>query len=103
MKNNQLIIATEIKALLKKFSCIEKSALKDFLLLGYVPGSSTIFNSIKKIPPSHLLFYEKGNIKLIPYQNWPKNKYSYSEKFYIAELRSHFRNILSNLKDKKTG
>lgn len=58
-----LIFASEIKALLASGLVereIDKQSLWDYLTFRYVPGPRSIWKNIKKLPPGHLLRFNKG-------------------------------------------
>ena len=62
-KYGRLYFGSEIKALL----CIDEisrqlsiRALDYFITYGYIPGSETIFEDIKKLPPASYLSFERG-------------------------------------------
>lgn len=58
-----LLFASEIKAILASGIVerrIDKQALWDYLTFRYVPGPNSIWANIKKLPPGHLLRFERG-------------------------------------------
>jgi asparagine synthase (glutamine-hydrolysing) len=69
----RLAFASEIKALL---ACpnvdrtIDPAALEDFLAFGVIPGERSIFCSIRKLPPGHLLTVSPENFAASPKRYW---------------------------------
>lgn len=58
-----LLFASEIKAIIASGlveKTIDKQSLWDYLTFRYVPGPNTIWKNIRKLPPGHLLRFEKG-------------------------------------------
>lgn len=91
--NNQLIFASEIKAILRHPSVKKKLSLKSlskYLTFEYIPAPDTIYEDIKKLLPGHFLVYSNKNIKLSPYWNLdytPEKDKDRSEEDYAKELR----------------
>ena len=60
-----IAFASELKALLVLGTPpIDRSAVRDFLLHGYVPAPKTIFRGIAKLPAGHWLDWEDGRIRI---------------------------------------
>ncbi|MDE2295990.1 MAG: asparagine synthase (glutamine-hydrolyzing) [Gammaproteobacteria bacterium] len=60
-----IAFASELKALLVLGSPpIDRSAVRDFLLHGYVPAPKTIFQGIAKLPAGHWLDWEDGRVRI---------------------------------------
>ena len=71
---NQLIFASEIKAILTVEGIdrrVDQDALDAFLSLRYVPGPKTMFQGIFKLQPGHTLTVEDGRVTIRPY--WDLN------------------------------
>lgn len=71
-RNQTLIFASEIKAILKDPEVsvdVNRSAITDYLSLGYIPTPESMFKNIMKLPPAHFMVFEKGNIKIERYWN----------------------------------
>jgi asparagine synthase (glutamine-hydrolysing) len=67
---NTVAFATEAKALLNLpgFSAeVDPVALYGYLHLGYVPGPSSMFRGISKLPPASLLVVEDGRVEISRY------------------------------------
>jgi len=63
--NGSITFASEIKAILKDESISQEldwNALGLYLTLNYIPAPHTIFKSIRKLKPGHILVWHKGNI-----------------------------------------
>jgi asparagine synthase (glutamine-hydrolysing) len=78
-----LVFASEMQALVRVEGIsreLDVGALGNYLSYGYVPAPATIFRSIKKVPPGHLLTWERGEIGLRCY--W---KLRYDPKHVIDE------------------
>jgi len=98
--------ASEIKALLRVpwvSREIDLEALDAFITYGYIPGSKTIFKSIKKLPPASYLTFENRQISIRPYwsiQYEPKNSLSpeeLNEKLLDLFTKSIERHLISDV------
>ena len=90
--NEGLLFASEIKSLLRAPSVkrdIDYSALHHYLTYQYVPSPLTIFAGIKKLPPAHILIYQKGNITIKRY--W---ELSYQNKLQLPSLEDYGERFL---------
>jgi asparagine synthase (glutamine-hydrolysing) len=69
-RDNELIFASEIKAILEcnESRPISESALWTYLAYGYTIGQNTLFAGIKKLLPGHILLYSNG--KLLSRKYW---------------------------------
>jgi asparagine synthase (glutamine-hydrolysing) len=81
------VFASEIKSLLRD-PLIDKSldyrAIHHYLTYQYVPSPLSIFENIKKLPPAHILIYERGKITAKRYWNL-----SYRNKLHLPSLRDY--------------
>ncbi len=60
-----IAFASELKALLVLGTPpIDRSAVRDFLLHGYVPAPKSIFSGIAKLPAGHWLEWEAGRVRI---------------------------------------
>jgi asparagine synthase (glutamine-hydrolysing) len=64
--------ASELKAfkhspLFKPHLSINKQAIAQFLHIGFVPSTASIYSEIKKLPPAHYACYDGQQLKLTPY------------------------------------
>jgi asparagine synthase (glutamine-hydrolysing) len=69
-RNNSLVFASEIKALLE-YPEISRSldidAVQQYLFYGYVPSPRSIFKEIRKLPAGHRMVVEGGKTRIEPY------------------------------------
>ncbi|MDX1777960.1 MAG: asparagine synthase (glutamine-hydrolyzing), partial [Thermodesulfobacteriota bacterium] len=81
------VFASEIKSLLRD-PLIDKSldyrAIHHYLTYQYVPSPLSIFENIKKLPPAHILIYERGKITAQRYWNL-----SYRNKIHLSSVRDY--------------
>ncbi|PID57387.1 asparagine synthase (glutamine-hydrolyzing) [candidate division KSB3 bacterium] len=71
---DKIAFASEIKALLQDKSIsqeLDLQALHDYFTLLYVPGPQSMFSSIKKLPPAHMLEYIDGELSIQKYWTIP--------------------------------
>jgi asparagine synthase (glutamine-hydrolysing) len=89
-----LVFASEIKSLLKDPTLkrsLDYSAIHHYLTYQYVPSPMSIFKSIKKLPPAHMLIYEGGDLKIKRYWNLSyRNKLQLSS---VDEYGERFRDL----------
>lgn len=74
LAGGQLLFASEIKAILAaapELSATDPQAILQYFYFGYIPDPATAFSAIKKLPPGHLLEYEKGEIRVRQYWDLP--------------------------------
>jgi asparagine synthase (glutamine-hydrolysing) len=70
----ELVFASELKALLlhpRMPRTLSTPALARYLVHDYVPAPGTIFRGIHKLPPGHILVYEKGTVRVQRYWDLP--------------------------------
>src|SRR3989338_6712311 len=91
-RKTSFFFASEIKALLEVFPTHpNQQAIWDFLTLGYVPGPHTAFDSIKQVPPAHIMIVDNSGIKIRPYwQLSLEEDKAISEQDAVIELRKRF-------------
>ena len=92
--NNNLIFASEIKAILKSDlikPIINKKSLQELLGLGpsRIPGSG-VFKDIYELRPAHYLIYKKNKIKIKRY--WNVSNKAFNDTF--EETKNKIRNLL---------
>jgi asparagine synthase (glutamine-hydrolysing) len=71
----QLLFASEIKSILSvapELAQIDRAALRQYILFGYIPDPATAFLDIKKLPPGHLLELENGRLSVTQYWDLPE-------------------------------
>lgn len=67
---DKFIFASEIKMVLEALQskpAINTAAISQYLHYLYIPYPNTIYDNIFKLPPAHLLLYEKGEISIKKY------------------------------------
>ena len=72
LKGGGIAFASEIKSMVKFPDLdlsLNKQALWDFPTFLWVPEPETVYSSIKALPKSHYLIFEKNKIKLKKYEN----------------------------------
>ena len=82
-----LFFASEIKSLLRDplvGKSLDHRAIHHYLTYQYVPSPLSIFKSIKKLPPAHILIYEKGDIAVKRYWNL-----SYQNKLHLSSVEDY--------------
>jgi asparagine synthase (glutamine-hydrolysing) len=63
-----IAFASELKALrVLGQPAIERSAVRDFLVHGYIPAPKTIYQGIAKLPAGHTLTWEDGRVRMERY------------------------------------
>ena len=75
LSDGRLLFASEIKAILAaapELSTVNSQALLQYFYFGYIPDPSTAFLRIQKLPPGHLLEFEKGEVRVRQYWDLPE-------------------------------
>jgi asparagine synthase (glutamine-hydrolysing) len=75
LDNGSLLFASEMRAILAvrpDLAQVDQAALLQYMYFGYIPDPATAFQSIRKLPPGHLLEFEKGKIRLRQYWDFPQ-------------------------------
>src|SRR5215471_6501770 len=70
----RLLFGSEIKALLAadpELAAVDPDGLLQYLYFGYIPDPATAFKAIRKLPPGHLLEFERGQVKVRRYWDLP--------------------------------
>ena len=93
LSGGRLLFGSEIKAILAaapELSTINPQALLAYFYFGYIPDPSTAFLGIHKLPPGHLLEFEKGEVHVRQYWDLPEyGTYSpATEEECLAELEA---------------
>ncbi|HUI43495.1 MAG TPA: asparagine synthase (glutamine-hydrolyzing) [Terriglobia bacterium] len=71
----RLLFGSEIKAILAaapELAATDPQGLLEYFCYGYIPDPSTAFTSIRKLPPGHLLEYERGEARVRRYWDLPE-------------------------------
>jgi asparagine synthase (glutamine-hydrolysing) len=69
----KLVFGSELKAVLAHPGvdrALDAAALEQYLALGMVCGSSTIFRRVEKLPPAHVLTVDTGDLQHRPRRYW---------------------------------
>ena len=93
LSGGRLLFGSEIKAILAADSSlaeINSQSLLQYFYFGYIPDPDTAFSAIRKLPPGHLLEFERGKIKILKYWDFPEyGTYSpSSEEECLAQLET---------------
>ena len=73
--DGNLYFASEIKSILAvapELAETNPEALMQYMYFGYIPDPQTAFRQIHKLPPGHLLEFEKGALKIRQYWDLPE-------------------------------
>jgi asparagine synthase (glutamine-hydrolysing) len=89
--NDRLLFASEIKSILAvapELATINRQALLEYMLVGYVPDPITAFLPIQKLPPGHLLEFQSGRVRVRQYWDLPQfgTHHPHSEQECLEEL-----------------
>jgi len=75
LHRGKLYFASEIKSILAvapELAEVNYAALMQYMYLGYIPDPVTAFDGIHKLPPGHLLEFERGEIRIRQYWDLPE-------------------------------
>jgi asparagine synthase (glutamine-hydrolysing) len=91
VQGDRLYFGSEIKAILAvapELAEVNYDALLQYMYFGYVPDPITAFTPIQKLPPGHVLEFERGEVKVRPYWDLPAygTHPPKSEEEYLEEL-----------------
>lgn len=87
---NQLIFASEIKAILEVPGVerrVDLDALESYLTVRYVPGPKTMFKDIYKLQPGHTLTVRNGKLQIHSYWDLQYSEEPRREEELLEELR----------------
>ncbi len=74
--DDRLLFGSEIKAILAESpglsSATDSHALLQYFYFGYIPDPATAFLGIRKLPPGHLLEFERGEVCIRRYWDLPQ-------------------------------
>ena len=95
-----LLFASELKALLVHPGIsrdLDPQALAEYFTHLCVPGDLSIFKSVRKLSPAHLLVYREGKLEARRYwQVQPNPDHSRTDGEWIEELRGHLRDAVDS-------
>ncbi len=75
LHNGVLYFGSEIKSLLAvapQLANVDQAAIGQFFYYGYIPDPYTVFSSIKKLPPGHVLEFANNSIRVDQYWDVPQ-------------------------------
>src|SRR6202166_1928324 len=75
LQGQRLLFGSEIKSILTvapELATVNNEALLQYMYFGYVPDPLTAFATIRKLPPGHLLEFEKGRLQVRQYWDLPQ-------------------------------
>jgi asparagine synthase (glutamine-hydrolysing) len=75
LHKGRLYFASEIKSILAvapELAEINQAALLQYMYLGYIPDPATAFLGIHKLPPGHLLTFERSKLSIRKYWDLPE-------------------------------
>jgi asparagine synthase (glutamine-hydrolysing) len=75
LHRGNLYFASEIKSILAvapELAEVNRAALLQYMYLGYIPDPATAFVGIHKLPPGHLLEFERGKVRIRKYWDLPQ-------------------------------
>lgn len=84
-----LLFASEIKGILQARipRAVDRASLFALMNLGYVPGDGTLLDGVLKLPPSSILVYQDGSVKVSQYWDVPPIDTSMHEDNVVAKLQ----------------
>lgn len=90
VQGNQLVFASEIKAILKVpdiQSDINPQALYHYVGYEFVPAPGTMFRDIHKLPPGHYLSFKEGKAEVVQYWDLHFHEEAHPQTYYEEKLR----------------
>ncbi len=91
LPDGTLAFASELKALLRLPSLsreLDLDRLDAFLALQYVPGPETALRAVRKVPPGHVLVWERGSITVEPYWRLESQPVERSDEEWLEQVRA---------------
>jgi asparagine synthase (glutamine-hydrolysing) len=61
-----------ILAVAPELAKVDHQSLMYFFYFGYIPDPLTAYSTIQKLPPGHMLVYERGNVRVVQYWDVPQ-------------------------------
>jgi asparagine synthase (glutamine-hydrolysing) len=92
-REGEFIFASEIKAILATGLIdpqLDKSAVREYLQLGYVRPERTIYSNVHTLPPAHRLTYKDGAVDIRPYWQLPAVEEGISMENAVEQFRHLF-------------
>ncbi len=96
-KDGDFAFASELKALFKLDveKKINTESVADFLYLGYIPGTTTIYNHFHKLLPGYYAIYQSGILASYPYW-WLDSKIENKVMVDEGEARKELKSLLES-------
>ena len=97
LTNERILFASEIKSILQDPDFVrevDEESIHHFLTYGYIPSPRSIFRGIYKLPPAHILIWQKGHVKIHCY--WDLN---YREKLKLSNQQKYEESFLEIFKE----
>ena len=93
-----LLFSSEMKGLLQAplRRAVDLEALHAILNMGYIPGAGTLLQGVRKLPPSSLLLFHNGSIRIESYYEIPSIDESVNEDEAVLRLRSVLGEAIGN-------
>jgi asparagine synthase (glutamine-hydrolysing) len=96
-----IAFASELKALTKDRSFtgeIDETSIDEYLTYQFVPGPTTIFREIKRLPPAHFLTVQEGRVAIEPYWHLTFARTNYQEeKYHVKRLTESLRRAVISM------
>lgn len=93
--SNGLLFASEVKALLAcapRLREIDRSAVREYVALGYAVAPTTIFKGVRKLPPASMLVWERSGWRVERYWQLPQEVRSdWREEQWVDAIREGLR------------
>ena len=101
MQNDEILFASEIKAILKLPTFQKKvnfNAISSYLTFRQAIYDLTFFKGIEKLLPGNYLIFQSGKIKISKYYNLPINDYyeDLGEEYYLSNIEEMLENSVKN-------
>jgi asparagine synthase (glutamine-hydrolysing) len=96
LTREQLVFASELKSILNDPSVkrnLDLSIIDRFLTYYYVPGDSTLFSDIQKLPPGHYLTVKQGQVRVERY--WDLSFAHVNETSTFGECKEELLHLLN--------
>jgi asparagine synthase (glutamine-hydrolysing) len=94
LPDGTLAFASELKALLQLPGLareLDLDQLDAFLALQYVPGPATALRGVRKVPPGHVLVWERGTVTLERYWRLEPEEVERSDEEWLERVRETVR------------
>lgn len=95
---NRFVFASEIKALLahpRLQTCLNQDGVAEYLAFGFLSGTSTLFDGIRKLPPGHTLeVNSQGDLTTRPY--WQLKADASDDRLTQSEAVERYRVLLDD-------